>query len=220
MKQSQFNAAKTVLVLSLAILTGSSLTACGNKENKSTVAAPPPSGPVLPGPNGCASCPAGSQFLASAVGVHVVGGQPAFELGLEFFGQQATPYLNQQPNSSGFWNPYGSAQQYQGAIGVTGRLRVHGSPYQTCQIPPGEYPVTAQSPGVMSGSLIGQLQLIVNVGGVPMQILISQGYLNSQIGPATSSWGTQFPFRLNTMAQIQVNAPNAFGCGVVPFAFE
>jgi len=200
-------------LVAMALVTAFFMTACGNKDSSPAQwsAAPPMIAPMPVGPV-CTGCTTPSSFLVSAVGrvyTGAMGGTPAIEMGLQFFGD-----ANVIGNSiAGGWMGAGN-QSYYGPAAGEGILTLAMPPSMLCNIPQGIYTLVSSQVGNWgmdgAGRSFNAIQMDANSGPVPIRIAV-MGYITPATPPARiSSSQAEFPYRIAGYLRIQrLDAPTA-----------
>jgi hypothetical protein len=68
--------------------------------------------------------------------------------------------------------------------------------YPICGLQPGQYSVQAQTPGMVSGNMVGNMQLIASGPGGQAAIMIYQASVDGGMGPTRGVNGGYYPLRL------------------------
>ena len=68
--------------------------------------------------------------------------------------------------------------------------------YPVCGLQPGQYSVQAQTPGQVSGNMVGNLQMIASGPGGQAYVMIYQASVDSSSGPTRGVHGGVYPLRL------------------------
>lgn len=173
-------------------------TACGKKDEGGSVVVTPG------GVNGaCVGCPTATALLASATGRSYYND----ELSLQFYGDSST-LTGVQPGQ-------GSVGWYSGNVVASGVFRVRQAQNYfggfSCNLPVGDYAVSATSPGSWNGQSFWNLELVSTSGPAVIKIRM----LNSSISGATPARvdyaGAQFPFYLISM-NMQIESMSGGTC--------
>lgn len=145
----------------------------------------------------CTSCPAGSQFMMSALGQKLsLNGMPIMELSLEFY-------------AAGGAQPLTTGTTYNGPVSAQGILHVmQGDPI--CNLPPGQYHVTTLTPGQMQDQSIFNLMLqggpAGGAYGAGMQIAVPNNFVTASTQAKVGVDGRTYPFRLQNFIYINTNS--------------
>ncbi len=182
-----FNAQKIARNLGLAtmaLFAAVNLAACGSSGGgSSTTTAVPYSNGLLgatgvtAGYGGVTGVPAGGTSVATALATMTYYGQPALQMGLQFYS-------------------YGSG------LGAQGYLYTNVT-WQSCGIPAGTYTVTAAQPGSLQNGVIQGMVLQASGNSGTFQIALVQDFFtpSTQVGPD----GTTFPYALQGRMQFAIN---------------
>lgn len=200
-------------LVAMAFVTAFFMTACGNNNGSSSpppMAIAPPIGVMPVGPV-CTGCTTPMSLLVSAVGrayTMSMGGTPAVEMGLQFFGD-ANVIGNSTANG---WMGMGGRPYYGPAAGE-GILALTAPPSMLCNIPQGVYTLVSSQVGNWgmdgAGRSFSGIQMDATSGPVPIRVALMSGQINPATPPARISTSpAEFPYRMVGTLRIQrLDAP-------------